>query len=184
MATSKTLTPTNVVISIPEFTDQPDQRVNSNCLDKEADAINALNTNKMNGTVAEFSNLSVFSDSSHRRLILRGNYPNADYLQAVFFGDTKEIQIMKSVGGTETALATFVDITTCVIVETVSVTFGDNGLGIVNPKTNYRPIQAYVYNGVDVGISWSPGQSKWYMTSSSYKNVTLNVVITWIRAAS
>lgn len=42
MATSKTLTPTNVTIQIPEFTDQPDQRVNSNCLDKEADAINAL----------------------------------------------------------------------------------------------------------------------------------------------
>lgn len=45
MATSKTLTPTNVTIQIPEFTDQPDQRVNSNCLDKEADAINALNSN-------------------------------------------------------------------------------------------------------------------------------------------
>ena len=45
MATSKTLTPTNVTIQIPEFTDQPDQRVNSNCIDKEADAINALNSN-------------------------------------------------------------------------------------------------------------------------------------------
>ena len=43
MATSKTLAPTNVTIQIPEFTDQPDQRVNSNCIDKEADAINALN---------------------------------------------------------------------------------------------------------------------------------------------
>lgn len=42
MATSKLLKPTNVTISIPEFTDQPDQRVNSNGLDKEADAINAL----------------------------------------------------------------------------------------------------------------------------------------------
>lgn len=42
MATSKLLKPTNVTISIPEFTDQPDQRVNSNCIDKEADAINAL----------------------------------------------------------------------------------------------------------------------------------------------
>lgn len=48
MATSKTLTPTNVTIQIPEFTDQPDQRVNSNCIDKEADAINALNTNMAN----------------------------------------------------------------------------------------------------------------------------------------
>lgn len=44
MATNKTLNPTGVTIQIPEFTDQPDQRVNSNCIDKEADAINALNT--------------------------------------------------------------------------------------------------------------------------------------------
>ena len=43
MATSKTLTPTNVTISIPDFTDRPDQRVTNNCIDKEADAINALN---------------------------------------------------------------------------------------------------------------------------------------------
>ena len=43
MATSKTLSPTGVTIQIPAFTDQPDQRVNSNCIDKEADAINALN---------------------------------------------------------------------------------------------------------------------------------------------
>lgn len=42
MATSKTLTPTNVTIQIPAFTDKPDQRVNTNCIDKEADAINAL----------------------------------------------------------------------------------------------------------------------------------------------
>ena len=42
MATSKTLQPTNVTIQIPAFTDKPDQRVNSNCIDKEADAINAL----------------------------------------------------------------------------------------------------------------------------------------------
>ena len=42
MATSKTLTPTNVTIQIPAFTDKPDQRLNSNCIDKEADAINAL----------------------------------------------------------------------------------------------------------------------------------------------
>ena len=44
MATSKTLTPTNVTIQIPAFTDKPDQRVNTNCIDKEADAINALDS--------------------------------------------------------------------------------------------------------------------------------------------
>ena len=42
MATSKTLTPTNVTISIPEMTDQPNASVFSNCVDKEADAINSL----------------------------------------------------------------------------------------------------------------------------------------------
>lgn len=51
MATSKTLTPTNVTIQIPDFTDQPDQRVNSNCIDKEADAINALNGKSMSALV-------------------------------------------------------------------------------------------------------------------------------------
>lgn len=54
MATSKTLTPTNVTIYIPEFTDQPDQRVNSNCIDKEADAINALDSRTtVIGTIVE-----------------------------------------------------------------------------------------------------------------------------------
>ena len=45
MATSKTLAPTGVTIQIPDFTEKPDQRVNSNCIDKEADAINELNNN-------------------------------------------------------------------------------------------------------------------------------------------
>lgn len=43
MASSKTLTPTNVTISIPAMTDVPDASVFSNCVDKEADAINTLN---------------------------------------------------------------------------------------------------------------------------------------------
>ena len=52
MATSKLLKPTNVTISIPEFTDQPDQRVNSNCIDKEADAINLLSDNASTERIA------------------------------------------------------------------------------------------------------------------------------------
>ena len=48
MATSKTLAPTNVTISIPAMTDQPDASVFSNCVDKEADAINALNSQMTN----------------------------------------------------------------------------------------------------------------------------------------
>ena len=57
MATSKLLKPTNVTISIPEFTDQPDQRVNSNCIDKEADAINTLSEQitKVDGRVYKIS---------------------------------------------------------------------------------------------------------------------------------
>lgn len=48
MATSKTLTPTNETIQIPAMTDAPDASVFSNCIDKEADAINALNSNIAN----------------------------------------------------------------------------------------------------------------------------------------
>ena len=43
MATSKLIKPTNVTVSIPEFTDQPDQRVNSDCIDKTIDGVNSLN---------------------------------------------------------------------------------------------------------------------------------------------
>ena len=42
MATTKRLTPTGVNMSIPEFTDRPDQRVNSTALGLLADAINTL----------------------------------------------------------------------------------------------------------------------------------------------
>lgn len=45
MATNKTLAPTNVTIAIPAMSDKPDASVFSNCVDKEADAINALNSN-------------------------------------------------------------------------------------------------------------------------------------------
>ena len=69
MATSKLLKPTNVTISIPEFTDQPDQRVNSNGLDKEADAINALSEqigkvitlDRNTSKVGTFTNVSAVS---------------------------------------------------------------------------------------------------------------------------
>ena len=42
MATNKTLTPTNVTISIPAIGDLPDASVFSNCVDKSADAVNAV----------------------------------------------------------------------------------------------------------------------------------------------
>ena len=63
MATSKTLTPTNVTIQIPAFTDKPDQRVNSNCIDKEADAINALST-----MLANIGNASILVDNVRKNV--------------------------------------------------------------------------------------------------------------------
>ena len=65
MATSKTLAPTNVTIQIPEFTDQPDQRVNSNCIDKEADAINALNTHIVKYVSVPYSDFTFNSDAHY-----------------------------------------------------------------------------------------------------------------------
>lgn len=58
MATSKTLSPTNVTISIPAMGDQPDASVFSNCIDKEADAINTLNSQITNVVVDSFSSFS------------------------------------------------------------------------------------------------------------------------------
>lgn len=71
MATSKTLTPTNVTIQIPEFTDQPDQRVNSNCIDKEADAINALFTVQDVKSQITFLNTDKLVDNSDRCRFMR-----------------------------------------------------------------------------------------------------------------
>ena len=44
MATTKTLTPTNQTISIPELSDSPDMSVPADAISKEADAINSLNS--------------------------------------------------------------------------------------------------------------------------------------------
>ena len=63
MATSKLLRPTNVTISIPAFTDQPDQRVNSNCIDKEADAINTLSE--------QIGNVHIWSDDAQSPAVNR-----------------------------------------------------------------------------------------------------------------
>ena len=77
MATSKLLKPTNVTISIPGFTDQPDQRVNSNCIDKEADAINSLSdhiANKVNLVKSGYANNdTVALDRNKYYLLVGGN---------------------------------------------------------------------------------------------------------------
>ena len=58
MATSKTLSPTNVTISIPAMGDQPDASVFSNCIDKEADAINTLNSQLVNLPDVSYTSIS------------------------------------------------------------------------------------------------------------------------------
>lgn len=58
MATSKTLAPTNQTIQIPAMTDVPDASVFSNCIDKEADAINALNSQ----LAKAYTNITEFYD--------------------------------------------------------------------------------------------------------------------------
>ena len=62
MATSKTLAPTNVTISIPAMTDAPNASVISNCIDKEADAINALNSQIVK--ILKTKTISATSDSN------------------------------------------------------------------------------------------------------------------------
>ena len=60
MATSKTLAPTNVTISIPAMTDAPNASVLSNCIDKEADAINTLNSQIANKTYSMKSGTAAY----------------------------------------------------------------------------------------------------------------------------
>ena len=58
MATTKTLTPTNQVITIPDFTDKPDNRLQADSAGKLADAVNQLNNNMSileNATLLESS---------------------------------------------------------------------------------------------------------------------------------
>ena len=91
MATSKTLTPTNVVIQIPDFTEKPDQRVNSNCIDKIADAVNTLNSKITNmdteDLLANFegttsTSVSLSHSASDYRLLLLMVYNSSSELVA------------------------------------------------------------------------------------------------------
>ena len=104
MATSKTLAPTNVTISIPAMTDAPNASVISNCLDKEADAINALNSqingyttmsngtnlntltttgNYMVGNIAQMTNAPAACGSSGFFYVSK----NSTYIKQEFFGN-------------------------------------------------------------------------------------------------
>ena len=119
MAISKTLTPTNVTIQIPDFTDRPDQRANSNCIDKEADAINALNTHLTNYLNAVTQNLSY-------------NYPTTEIISG-----TGNFRNYPTVGYNDD----FVSITGVVRINSFSRTGSNPGVKItlpVNVKTVYK----------------------------------------------
>ena len=100
MATSKTLAPTNVTIQIPEFTDQPDQRVNSNCIDKEADAINALNTQIATHTfgTAIVVDATGFTTQTDGYLIL--NYKNTSTQNVTYYVNDNAVIQYVGTGGT------------------------------------------------------------------------------------
>ena len=86
MATSKTLAPTNVTISIPAMTDAPNASVISNCLDKEADAINALNsqiTNLDNKTAEK----TITKESQSSDTTLKFTFTGNRYTALVFKTD-------------------------------------------------------------------------------------------------
>lgn len=83
MATTKTLRPTNVTISIPEFTDQPDQRVNSNCIDKEADAINTLSEHLETHSVSGTESVTVPSSAKDLNILVQ--YGTSGGLQMLTF---------------------------------------------------------------------------------------------------
>ena len=78
MATSKTLAPTNVTISIPAMTDAPNASVLANCADKEADAINALNS-QINGytTMASSTDLNTLTTNANYMVGNMGQMTNA-----------------------------------------------------------------------------------------------------------
>ena len=57
-ATTKTLTPTNQTISIPAFTDKPDNRLQADSTGKLADAVNALAEQAGHYTCVQYGNLT------------------------------------------------------------------------------------------------------------------------------
>ena len=80
MATSKTLNPTNVSISIPALGDVPDASVFSNCIDKEADAINALNSQLSNTNANDCATVVNSGDAFAARKV--GNMLIIDFMGA------------------------------------------------------------------------------------------------------
>lgn len=140
MATSKTLAPTNVTISIPAMTDAPNASVISNCLDKEADAINALNSQKSNKVIVSFTTTSgnnVFTLAANSRLLMFSADSNAGRCG---------MWIVFSTGGGVTGVVPVLSATGITVTEgTGQITFNSQGTPNVtfinmyndSPATNY-----------------------------------------------
>ena len=90
MATTKTLTPTNQTISIPELTDAPDMSVASDALGKEADAINALNTQIVTLITTEEKTIVVGSNVT---ISQRNGYYYGEYSLSNFANYSKIISV-------------------------------------------------------------------------------------------
>lgn len=137
MATSKTLTPTNVTIQIPEFTDQPDQRVNSNCIDKEADAINSLNT--------AIGTLSSLTTTEKSNLVGAVNEVNTQITTLA-----SKMQILKT--GSQSGKLTFTAGWSGALFSADSLTIGDSYSGGVRKK-GILGNDIFTVNGLQVTFS-------------------------------
>ena len=90
MATSKTLTPTNVTISIPAMTDRPNQSVNSNCIDKLADAVNDVHSKKAIRTWTGW-NTTIESDITGATALVS---INSNLLAVLWIPSTSDISVL------------------------------------------------------------------------------------------
>ena len=111
MATSKTLAPTNVTISIPEMTDAPNASVLSNCIDKEADAINTLNSHlvksaNISGTTDTNGCLELIGITTSTHIVLSAVSTNRIAFVFVYNGtyNVKIVNISNMAAATETTV--------------------------------------------------------------------------------
>jgi len=154
MATSKTLTPTNVTIQIPEFTDQPDQRVNSNCIDKEADAINSLNTAIGNLTNAQSVNdtNTAISTGLYKTNSSASNTPYSGYWAILVnaYGQSDTSQIAVNINTSDIYVRTYHDGTTWTSWNQFAIGGEEtlNSIGFTNFTATTSDIKCYKYGNV------------------------------------
>ena len=89
MATSKTINPTNVTVQIPAMADKPNQSLNSNCLDKIIDGVNAVNSK----LEAEISLPSGYSVSGNNKVYKVGKVAQFSVALTIPAWTTKTLSI-------------------------------------------------------------------------------------------